>query len=314
MAENTPAIVNQPTNLALPPQSVDSFKKILATSYLPALKNYLGTEQNALRFCSGVVSDLQRNPKLIECTQESLLNSYMMMASCGFHPSAVSGEAYVLPYAKNSKVIQNGKDTWVKTMQAQFQMGYKGLVTLIYKVEDVTKINGGIVHEKDKTTYINSEFTHEVDINSSMEERGAPIGAYTSVTFRGETNTKYMNAKDILTHAAKFSKSYDPIGKNSPWNPENDPNRTMWLKTVLINQSKFLPKNETINRAIHADYGDSKLYDRIEKAKVESGALKMGNLLNHGNQDKNQEVEDQQNAALQAASGNENQDNEQPPD
>lgn len=304
------AIVKQPINLALPPQSVDSFKKILATAYLPALKNYLGNEQNALRFCSGVVSDLQRNPKLVECTQQSLLNAYMMMASCGFHPSAVSGEAYVLPYKKNTKV----GNAWHSETQAQFQMGYKGLVTLIYKVEDVTKIDGAIVHAKDKTSYINNEFTHEVDIMLSMEERGEAIGAYTSVTFRGEKNTKFMNAKDILTHAAKFSKSYDPTGANSPWNPANDPNRTMWLKTVLINQSKLLPKNETINRAIHADYSDSKLADRIEKAKQGSDALKMGNLLNNGNQDKNQEIEDEQNAALQAASGDENQDNATPPD
>ena len=311
MSETKVTIQKRP--LTMPPQSVDAFKNLLAVTYLPALKNYLGNEKNALRFCSGVVSDLQRNPKLLECTQESLLNAYMMMASCGFHPSAVSGEAYVLPYAKNTKVIVNGKDTWEKTMLAQFQMGYKGLVTLIYKVEDVTKIGGAIVHAKDKTTYINGEFTHEVDINLSMEERGEPVGAYTYVTFRGETNTKYMNAKDILAHAAKFSKSYDPTGKNSPWNPENDPNRTMWLKTVLINQSKLLPKNETINRAINADYADSKMTDRIEKAKLESGSLTMGNLLNNGNQDKNQEIEDEQNAALQAASGDESQDNEQPP-
>lgn len=296
-------------NLTLPPQSVNSFKTVLATAYLPALKNYLGNEQNALRFCSGVVSDLQRNPKLLECTQESLLNAYMMMASCGFHPSAVSGEAYVLPYKKNTKV----GNTWVSEMQAQFQMGYKGLVTLIYKVTDVTKINGGIVHEKDKSTYINNEFVHEVDITLSMEERGAPIGAYTSVTFRGETNTKFMNAKDILTHAAKFSKSYDPVGKNSPWNPENDPNRSMWLKTVLINQSKLLPKNETINRAINADYSDSKMSDRIEKARVESGALKMGNLLNNG-EETNEEKEDRQNEARQASAGDETQDDQQPPE
>lgn len=307
---NDTKITIQQRPLTMPPQSADAFKSLLGKSYLPALKNYLGNEQNALRFCSGVVSDLQRNPKLLECTQESLLNSYMMMASCGFHPSAVSGEAYVLPYKKNTKV----GNEWHSEMQAQFQMGYKGLVTLIYKVEDVTKIGGAIVHAKDETTYINGEFTHKVDINLSMEERGEPIGAYTYVTFRGETNTKYMNAKDILAHAAKFSKSYDPAGKNSPWNPENDPNRTMWLKTVLINQSKLLPKNETINRAINADYGDSKLHDRIEAAKAKSKDLSMGNLLNNGNQDKNQEIEDQQNAALQDASGDENQDTAEPGD
>lgn len=289
-------------------ENVNDLKKILATNYMPALKNYLGNEKNALRFLSAVVADVQRNPKLLECTPDSLLNSYMVMAGVGFMPSAVSGEAYILPYKKNTKV----GNTWQSETHAQFQMGYKGLVTLFYTA-GVTKVNGGIVRKNDKVSYINNVLTHEVDITKTKEERGEPIGAYVTVTFRGEESTKYMNGKDILAHAAKFSKSYDATGKNSPWNPENDPELTMWLKTVLIQHSKLLPKNENINKAISADYVDSKMHDRIEGAKKTSKALTMGNLLNNGNQDKNQEIEDEQNAALQAASGDESQDNEQPP-
>ena len=61
---------------------------------------------------------VQRTPKLLECTPETLLNSCMTMASLKLMPSGVSGEAFVLPY-KNKGV-----------MEAQFQLGYQGLVTL----------------------------------------------------------------------------------------------------------------------------------------------------------------------------------------
>lgn len=255
-------------------------KQILATNYMKTIENYLGNEQRARKFMSAVMADVQRNPKLLDCTPVSLINSYMVMAGCGFMPSAVSGEAYVLPY--NNKKQINGQ--WETVMEAQFQMGYQGLVTLFYKA-GVENIKWGIVYEKDDAEMVNGELRHKVPLGMSKEERGEPIGAYVTVTFRGHENTKYMNGKDIVAHAKKFSKSYDPDSKGwkySPWNPANDPELTMWAKTVLKQHSKLLPKNETINLAIAADNADSKLHDRLEQAKGGTQALTMGNLELHG--------------------------------
>lgn len=259
-------------------RNITDLKLILQKNYMKQLENMLGDEKKAMKFLSAVVADVQRNPKLLECTPPSLLNAYVTMASVGFMPSAVSGEAYVIPYS-NSKKTPDGK--YEKVLEAQFQMGYQGLVTLFYTA-GVQRISGGIVREKDKTTFINGELTHEVPLNLSKTERGEPIGAYVTVTFRDRDTTKYMNGKDILEHARKFSKSYDPDGaawKYSPWNPANDPENTMWLKTVLKQMSKLLPKNENINRAIAADNEESRMTDRIAEARKASESLKMGNLL-----------------------------------
>lgn len=286
----------------------NGLKKFIADNYMNQIKNYFGDEKNAMKFLSSIVSDVQRNPVLLDCEPRSLINSYMIMASCGFMPSGVSGEAYVLPYNNNKQI--NGE--WVKVKEAQFQMGYPGLVTLFYKA-GVTKIVGVIVREKDKFKLVDEKIEHEVDPRLSKAERGDPIGSYVIVTFKGEDNGKYMNGKDIIDHAKKFSKSYDPKGKYSPWNPDNDPELTMWMKTVLKQHSKLLPKNETINRAIDADNHDSIMYDRIEDAKKSSENLKMGNLLkanedNTENEDKeaNQETrvveEENQDAAPSAES------------
>lgn len=281
-------------------------KNILATNYMKTIENYLGDEKRARQFMSAVMADVQRNPKLLECTPVSLINSYMIMAGCGFMPSGVSGEAYVLPYNNNKKVIQNGKEVWVKVLEAQFQMGYQGLVTLFYKA-GVTKISPHIVYENDDAEMVNGNMVHKVPLGMSKAKRGNPIGAYIIITFRGEDIMMYMNGEDIMEHAKKFSKSFDPTGKNSPWNPANDPELTMWKKTVLKQMSKFLPKNETINKAIAADNADSKMYDRIEAAKDDKKKLSMGNLaLNHG-KESGTEAEEDHDAAQQAASGDENQ-------
>lgn len=260
----------------------------LNEKYINQIKNFFSDEKKALKFLSSVRADVQRNPKLLECTPESIVNSYMTMAQLGFMPSTISGEGYVLPY-NNSKKSGN---TWVSVMEAQFQIGYQGFVTLFYTA-GVEKIMGEIIRKNDKFSYINGELNHEIDLFKSNEERGEAIGAYIKVVFRGQTMVRFMNAKDILAHGARFSKSYDVSGKYSPWNPENDPELNMWKKTVLKQMAKYLPKNEIINQAIAIDNNDSILADRLESAKEESHDLKMGNLLKSPNENKKEEHDEE---------------------
>lgn len=249
-------------------------KVFVHNNYMKQLTNFFSDEKKALKFVSSMIADTQRNPKLLECTPMSLINSYMTMAQLGFMPSNVSGESYVLPY-KNKKNI-NGK--WVEVLEAQFQMGYQGLVTLFYQA-GIEKIVSDIVRKNDKTSMINGELRHETDLELSNKERGEPVGAYVTIRFKGVENTRYMNAKDILAHGAKFSKSYDPQGKYSPWNKENDPELHMWRKTVLKQLAKYVPKNENINQAIALDNKDSIISDRLDPAKNDIPALTMGNVL-----------------------------------
>lgn len=262
----------------------------LNTKYINQIKNFFSDEKKALKFLSAVRADVQRNAKLLECTPESIVNSYMTMAQLGFMPSTISGEGYVLPY-NNSKKVGN---TWTTVMEAQFQIGYQGFVTLFYTA-GVEKIMGEIIRKNDKFSYINGELHHEIDLFKSNEERGEAIGAYIKVVFRGETMVRFMNAKDILAHGKRFSKSYDPAGKYSPWNPENDPELNMWKKTVLKQMAKYLPKNEIINQAIAIDNNDSILADRLESAKEESESLTMGNLLKNPNDSTNNKEEEEHN-------------------
>lgn len=251
----------------------------LNTVYKKQITNFLGDEKTASKFISSIVADVQRNPKLMECTRESLINSYMTMAQLGFMPSQISGEAYVLPY----KIAGD--------MTAQLQVGYQGLVTLFYQ-GGIEKINSEIVRKNDKVSFVNGEMSHEIDLTKSSQERGEAIGAYVKIMFRGVENVKYMNAKDILAHGQKFSKSYNPTGQYSPWNPANDPELNMWRKTVLKQMAKLLPKNEIINRAIAEDNKDSIISDRLENAKEESNSLSMKNLIKSPNENKKDDKKD----------------------
>jgi len=273
-----------------------SLASFLNKNYINQIKNFFADEKKALKFLSSVRADVQRNPKLLDCTPESIVNSYMQMAQMGFMPSTVSGEGYVLPYNNTKK---NGKD-WIQVMEAQFQVGYQGFVTLLYQA-GMEKITSEIIRKNDKFSYINGEMLHEIDLMLSDKERGDPIGAYITVVFRGQPSTRFMNSKDILAHGQRFSKSFDLKGKHSPWNPDNDPLLNMWRKTVFKQMQKFLPKNEIINKAIELDNRDSILADRLESAKADSEKLTMRNLLKTPNENKKEEYNEENQDETQAS-------------
>ena len=246
-------------------KSENDLKLFLAKNYMAQIKNFFENEKQAMKFLSSVMSSVQQVPALLECEPTSLVNSFMTMAQLGLMPSGVSGEAYVLPY--NSK---DGK-------KAQFQLGYQGLITLFYRAGG-QKIRTGIVYANDEFSFENGEIRHKIDISKSNEERGEAIAAYAIATVNGHDIAKAMNKKDILRYGEQFSKSYSKP-EYSPWNPKNDPERNMWIKTVLKQLGKLLPKNETINRALAEDNKDSIISDRLEPAIQASESLKIGKTL-----------------------------------
>jgi recombination protein RecT len=241
--------------------SVNSFRANLANNYGKQIENFFASKTEALKFYSNVVASIQRTPKLLSCDPASLMNSFITMAQLGFQPSFVSGEAYVLPY----------NDV------AQFQLGYQGIVTLLYRAGSKSVV-AEIVRKNDKFTISNGKLSHEIDPFKSREERGEPIGAYAIITTQtGGTVEKFMRKEDILAMGKRFSKSWDT--DFSPWKEKNDPELWMWLKTVLKQCAKLAPKNETLNIAIAEDNKDSDIEERMERAKEASARMNMGSMI-----------------------------------
>ena len=242
----------------------DDLRLILAKQYKQQVMNYFRDEKQAMKFLSGVMGAVQRTPKLLECEAATLINAFMTMAQLELMPSGVSGEAYVIPYKNSGK------------MEAQFQLGYQGLITLFYR-SGGARVRAEIVREHDTFSYENGEIRHSVDIRKSREDRGEAIAAYAIATVNGQDIALAMNKNDIIGYGERFSKSFK--SEYSPWNEKNDPELWMWKKTVLKQLGKLLPKNETVNRAIAEDNKESVMHDRIEAARNESDALRMGALV-----------------------------------
>lgn len=100
--------------------TVDSLKMELVKQQQKALNNFFkGDEKKTLKFLSSVAYCASATPKLLECSPESIITSFMKCAEYNLFPSTVSGEVYILPYFNKGK------------MEAQFQLGYKGIVALL---------------------------------------------------------------------------------------------------------------------------------------------------------------------------------------
>lgn len=96
-----------------------------------------------------VMMAIVRNPKILECTQVSILGAIWEAGQIGLSPNGLLGEGSLVPY-NNSKKI-NGR--WEKVLECQFLPEYRGLLKLAYKSPLVKSIQAEVVYEKDEFRY-----------------------------------------------------------------------------------------------------------------------------------------------------------------
>lgn len=255
--KNEVAEINKDTKVAITP--VNEFKVQLQKQYTNQITNFFGgDEQKKMKFLSSLMYSVQKVPELLKCDRSTLINAAMSCAEFQLYPNSVSGEAYILPYSGN----------------AQFQLGYQGVVTLLYRA-GAKSIHSDVVYKNDKFKYtsgITQKLIHEPNI---FEARGEPVAVYAVVTLHsGEKLIKVMSKEDVMKYR-EFSKSKD--SSYSPWNEKNDPDLMMWKKTAVKQVAKFMPKNDEISKAFERDNEDSRISEA--KSMVGASGLEMGNFL-----------------------------------
>ncbi len=193
---------------------------------------------NPDRFIRVALVSINQNPKLLECTKESLLSCVMSSAQLGLEPGPL-GHVYLIPY----------KDSKRNVSIAQFQLGYKGIIELIQRTGQVEVINAVAVHEKDHFEF-ELGFDEKLVIRPAEGDRGKVVRyvAYAKTKAGGRYQV-VMSRDEVEKHAKKFSKAY-ASGYDTPWKSDFD---EMAKKTVLIKLAKFLPKSIELTEAIKSN-------------------------------------------------------------
>jgi len=89
-----------------------------------AVAKALPAGMDAGRFVRMVLTEMRRTPKLMECDPATLLGAMMLSAQTGLEPGGPLGQAFLIPRWSGQR----------KVMEAQFQIGYRGLVALALSV------------------------------------------------------------------------------------------------------------------------------------------------------------------------------------
>lgn len=185
------------------------------------------------RLARVAMTELRTNPKLLECSQDSFFGALMQCAQVGLEPGTTLGLAYLIPY--------RGEVT--------FQIGYKGLVALMWRSEMISSIQAEVVHDGDHFEYSNGippTLKHIPAENRDPEAK--PTHAYCVI---GTTTGGWVFRVMTFDEIEKVRNDHSQARRtDAPW-------VTAWgemaCKTVLKRTSKRAPISAEAARAIALD-------------------------------------------------------------
>lgn len=202
----------------------------------PEIKKALPSVITPERFTRMALSALNNTPKLAECSQMSFLAALMAAAQLGLEPNTSLGQAFLIPYKNKDR------------LEVQFQLGYKGLIELVYRNEQVQTIQA-------QTVYKNDFFEYELGLNSKLVhkpalcDRGEVILFYALFKLKnGGYGFEVMSKSDIDAHAQTYSKAF--TSSYSPWKTDYE---SMAKKTVIKKLLKYAPLKTDFQRALSSD-------------------------------------------------------------
>lgn len=169
--------------------------------------------KDSQRFISSVVSAVQTNPQLAECTNASILSSALIGHSLKLPQSPQLGFFYLVPYNNLKKVTdpQTGKETKVEIKEAQFQLSYKGYIQLAMRSGQYRKINVTDVRQGELISYnpIIEEITFNVETDYNSRQNLPIIGYYAFIELtNGFFKFLYWDKERMEAHAQHYSASY----------------------------------------------------------------------------------------------------------
>lgn len=203
-------------------------KKVGLTAYLTQdavkrqINNVIGGKDGQ-RFISAIVSAVNTNPTLQECTNQSILSGALLGESLKLSPSPQLGHYYLVPFNDRNK----GK-------VAQFQLGYKGYIQLAIRSGQYKKLNVMAIKEGELEYF--DPLNEDIKINLMVEdwnarEQAETVGYYAFFELtNGFRKAIYWSKEQMESHAIKYSKGYQAKKGYTFWEKDFD---QMAYKTML---------------------------------------------------------------------------------
>lgn len=174
------------------------------------------------RFISAIVSAVNTNPQLQECTNQSIVSGALLGESLNLSPSPQLGQYYLVPFNDRNK----GK-------VAQFQLGYKGYIQLAIRSGQYKKLNVLAIKKGELVKFdpLNEEIEVNLMQNEEERENAETVGYYAMFEYtNGFRKAIYWSKAKMEAHAMRYSMGYRAKKGYTFWEKDFD---AMAYKTML---------------------------------------------------------------------------------
>jgi len=180
------------------------------------------SETEVDQFIATAVTSISTNPKLVECSLESMIISLYDAARCGLTVNSITQEGHLVPFKSRCKFI----------------VGYRGLLNLV-------KASGSFGGVNVKAVFEGDEFFFKQGINPDIhhipaeKDKGNLRGVYAVLYIPGgHPNFEYVSLEDGERHRDRFCNTKKNGVIFGPWLEHFE---AMMMKTALRKTVKYTP-------------------------------------------------------------------------
>jgi recombination protein RecT len=202
--------------------------------YRPVIEKLLvGTGISETTFIAQIANACRAVPDLWKCEPESVLGAALKCAQLGLAPNDARNLAWILPYGR----------------QAQFQLGYGGIMELARRAVPGLRFDGRPVYPNDEfdVDYGKAEpLTHRPAIVKNLDRGGDAFAWYVRAIYPdGQVQIHVLDRPGVEYHR-KFSKQ----ANGKMWTDSYD---AAALKSVVSDMKRWLPSSSQLVAGFTSD-------------------------------------------------------------
>lgn len=172
------------------------------------------------RMARCAIATMVKNPKLAQCTMESMGEAMMTLSQLGLEPDG--RRAHLIPFNNKSK----------GTVECQLLIDYKGLVSLIMRTGLFSRIHADVVCDNDEFEYdCGVVKKHKINFKA---DRGTPYAVWCVIVQKDGAEKYEVMTIDEVEKIRSRSRSKS----NGPWVTDYN---EMCKKTVFRRAAKWVP-------------------------------------------------------------------------
>jgi recombination protein RecT len=202
--------------------------------YRPVFSKLLeGTGVNEETFAAQIANACRAIPALWNCKPETVLGAALRCAQLGLAPNDPRNLAWIIPYGQ----------------EAQFQVGYGGIMELARRAVPGLRFDGRPVYPNDEfdVDYGRAEpLTHRPAVARRLDRGGDAYAWYVRAVYPDGSVQIHILDREGVEYHRKFSKQR--TGKM--WSDSYD---AAALKSVVLDMKRWLPSSAQLVAALNSD-------------------------------------------------------------